>query len=385
MIIIAVFKGQLEIIRYEKDDFKILLIKIDKRKLCNKGIKTDKKGLVTIVGDIPNLDFGLEYCFEVDEGSYNVKFGYQYKFKNSYIPKPTDFDSIKNYLIQVGITDLQSETLLSVYPDIIDRILEEKEVDLTLLKGIKEERFNKIKEKITENFVFMDVIREFKNYDLNLNRIKRIYKAYGNSIPRLRKALDEEPYKCLCSISGIGFLTADGKILNAIPSMIDSHQRCNSCIEFLLKNNEDEESSTYMDLDKLRTKCSEFTRECSHHFDSIIYFNENIVMKESKVFLKRTFDCEQYIATRIKEGLELNKRKYDIDIEKYRVTEGRTATDEQMVANKNLCNENISILSGFSGTGKSTSAKMMLNMLDDNKLDSVLFAPTGKLLCPLYQ
>ena len=45
---------------------------------------------------------------------------------------------------------------------------------------------------------------------------------------------------------------------------------------------------------------------------------------------------------------------------------------------KNVCRNNLNLLVGYAGTGKSFSTKALLNMLNDNLITYTLMSPTGK-------
>ena len=47
---------------------------------------------------------------------------------------------------------------MSVYPNIVDMVLNEEDVDLSLVKGIKDKTFNNIKTKIVDNFGDIEII-----------------------------------------------------------------------------------------------------------------------------------------------------------------------------------------------------------------------------------
>lgn len=63
--------------------------------------------------------------------------------------KPTTLDATKNFLYEI-LTPNQADTLLAVYPDIVDRVIHNRldDIDLSKTKGIKEYTFNVIKEKL---------------------------------------------------------------------------------------------------------------------------------------------------------------------------------------------------------------------------------------------
>ena len=58
--------------------------------------------------------------------------------------------------------------------------------------------------------------------------------------------------------------------------------------------------------------------------------------------------------------------------------ENSELTDDQMKTMEYVCKNNIVILQGYGGTGKSFSAKALINMLNDNNKSSLLLAPTSR-------
>ena len=91
---------------------------------------------------------------------------------------PTTASDMYLFLQEI-LTPNQATTLYNVYPDIVQRIKENRldDIDLNKLKGIKEYTFNIIKNKIIENFCLADLVIEFQGY-LNLSIIKKIYNKY---------------------------------------------------------------------------------------------------------------------------------------------------------------------------------------------------------------
>lgn len=190
--------------------------------------------------------------------------------------------------------------------------------------------------------------------------------------------MQENPYKCLCSIAGIGFSTADTKILRKNKTLSTSNFRMKECIKYVLKQNE-ENGHTWMTISELYTECSKLTLECMHNFkdgiinNSDIYFNED----EKIVALERTHTCEEEIANRLK-NINENPIIWNIDYTQYNKVDNIELTEQQMQTLKNVCENNITILAGVGGSGKSFSTKALISMLDDNEISYILLSPTGK-------
>ena len=161
-------------------------------------------------GNFQELNLGVEYMVKAKEVS--DKYGIGYNVINIKREKPRTLAETRTFLYEI-LTENQADTLLSVYPDIVDRIMNNRleDIDLNKTKGIKEYTFDVIKRKIIENFKLADLVEEFRGL-FSLSIIKKLYDQYP-SVEKIREVIREEPYECLCKLSGIGFKTADQLLL----------------------------------------------------------------------------------------------------------------------------------------------------------------------------
>lgn len=385
------FRGRIVRQTYDGGDYKIYAVDVEKENYPD--IKFTKYGNATIRGEIHDLGVGIEY--EIKAIEENTKYGYGYKVLNIRRNKPTSSSDMYIFLSEI-LTIQQAQTLYEVYPDIVERVMENKldDVDLNKLKGIKEYTFNIIKDKIVENFCLAELVVEFQGL-FTLTMLKKLYEKYA-SIQMIKKKLREDPYKCLCGLARVGFQTADSLLLelekiskdnvnNGKAAIIEfeddlktSKNRCLSCMLYLLEKNE-EEGHTLINIAELRNQCVKLVPACANHFvecmkhESIYYDKDSMVAS-----LKTTYDLEKYIADRINDGLCKLDNKWDYDFEKYRIVNECGLSDEQIQIVKNICKYNICILNGAGGTGKSFSTQAVINMLKDNNKSFRLFSPTGK-------
>jgi exodeoxyribonuclease V alpha subunit len=157
-----------------------------------------------------------------------------------------------------------------------------------------------------------------------------------------------------------------------------SSDRCLACVLYLLEENQNN-GNTKTSLPELRRKCLETVAECAHHFvdvvkDERIYYNKETM----DVALKKTYECEQYIADTITKNISNSNNVWECDIEKYRRVGEFDLSDEQIQILDLVCKNNIAILNGFAGAGKTYSTKGLINMLEDLGKSYQLFAPTGR-------
>ncbi len=385
------FSGKVVRCTYDTPDFRIFALDVDSKKYPD--IKKNKYNNVTILGELHELTVGVTY--EISAVEQLGKYGMSYKVLNIKRDVPTTEEDMYLFLSEI-LTPNQAKVLYENYPDIVQRVKENRldDIDFNKLKGIKEYTFGVIKRKIIENFCLADLVVEFQGF-LNLSMIKKIYAKY-TSIEKLKEKLAQDPYKCLCGLAGVGFKTADGILLDmekASKANIEkgkkpiiefksdlrtSPERCLSCLLYMLEENENN-GHTKMNLADLRAEMMKLVPACANHFVTAVKANEIHYNKDTMdVALSRTYNLEHKIAQTILYVLHTKKDEWDCDIEKYRTVNGSTLSDEQMGAVANVCKYPISILNGAGGTGKSFSTQAVINMLKDHHKTFRLFSPTGK-------
>lgn len=374
------FKFKILTQRYDSDNFKIYTVDVDTSLYP---IKPNNSGDFIIVGDMPKLSSSVEYSVKAQVDTHKT-FGKQYKVNSIKLDRKLDIESTKAFLKEI-LTEKQTETLINVYPDIIDRVIKNEPVDLSLLKGIGEFVFANIKKKIIYNYALIDLVESYGGV-LSFSVMKKLYEKY-TSIELVKKAMDENPYECLCSLGRIGFKTADKLILemenqNKIKTqnLKSSPFRMKSAIEFVLSENETN-GNTKMKVVDLRKECSELAPESIGYFLSVLnkYKDERLYIqdKDRSIGFLKTYKIERKIALTIKNALS-NKNNYNINVELYRDYNGISLTDEQLGCLENVNKYNVSILTAPAGAGKSQTVSNLTYMLDDNGYTYMMCTPTGK-------
>lgn len=346
-------------------------------------IKLNQYGNVSIMGNLADLGYNVPY--KITGIETKGKYGITYKVISCNRNKPASSEETHLFLKTI-LTKRQADALYVEYPNIIDMVLNDEPIDLSVVKGIGEKSFKRIRDKIIADFKLIGLINEFKGM-LSITVLRKLYEKYP-SIEVVRKKVLDDPYTFLCDLSGIGFKTADGMLLNFQKNeTIDfgydlkvSKQRCVSCITYLLKENENN-GSTKLELATLLKQVKEITPECSEHLvecvkDEKFYYH----VDESSVpyiSIRDTYETEKYIYDRIMESMNCSE-VYDCNYKKYAKIGDSILTETQQGALKNLCENQFSILVGYSGTGKSFSVQAIINILQDLGKSYKIFAPTGK-------
>lgn len=356
-------------------------------------IQVSKYGTATIKGNVQELNLGVEYTVKAKEIS--DKYGVGYEVINIKREKPTTLAATRNFLYEI-LTPNQTDTLLEAYPDIVDRIMNNRldDIDLNKTKGIKDYTFNVIKQKVIENFKLADLVEEFRGL-FSLSIIKKLYDKYP-SVEKIKEVIRTEPYECLCRLSGIGFKTADGMLLELEKEskqcrstgknpilffgfdLKPSYQRAKACVDYILNENE-ANGNTYVKVGDLKKQFEILVPEAIANLPVILKGDNDVIFdRESlSVCRKETYETEKYIAEKIKEGLSINT-KWDCDCSQFRRLEGFDLTPDQCKTSEYMCIYNIVMLVGYGGAGKSSSTQAFVNLLKHYNKSFLLLAPTGR-------
>ena len=356
-------------------------------------IQIGKYGTCTVKGNVQELNLGVEYMVKAKEIS--DKYGIGYEVINIKREKPTTLAATRNFLYEI-LTPNQTDTLLEAYPDIVDRIMNNRldDVDLNKTKGIKNYTFNVIKQKVIENFKLADLVEEFRGL-FSLSIIKKLYDKYP-SVEKIKEVIRTEPYECLCRLNGIGFKTADGMLLelekesqqckgtdkNTILffgfDLKPSYQRAKACVDYILNENE-ANGNTYVKVGDLKKQFEILVPEAISNLPIILKGDNDLIFdRESlSVCRKETYETEKYISEKIKEGLSINT-EWNCDCARFKSLEGFDLTPNQCKTSEFMCKHNIVMLVGYGGSGKSSSTQAFVNLLKHYNKSFLLLAPTGR-------
>ena len=334
-------------------------------------------GNITIKGELPSLFNDKEYEIDVE---FEVKNNYETYVVKRMISNPMEMNDKQSFnFLSEMVGEKLAYNILKEYPNFIQLIIKDKleEINIKNIKGLGEKRLLTIKDRVKKNLCFFDIIAEFKEYEFTLKQVQNLYDAYS-SFEKLKEKINDNPYKCLCSIAGIGFKKADKLILNKNRQLITSKFRMSECILYHLSENE-QSGNTWMYVGELFSNCSNTTPECMGEFRNVIENYSQIYFdKDTKKVAKlQTFNYEKEIANTILSMLKAeNKMAWNGVI--YDKVNNVTLSDKQTEIQKVLMENNVCMLAGYGGTGKSFSTKAVCDMLDNLNYSYILLAPTGK-------
>ena len=349
--------------------------------LTNKDqVQLNRYNNITIRGTMPELFVGKEYDVIVTESNH-PKYGHGYDVILVKFNKPTTVEEQQVY-IRTILHPRYAEAIIAKYPNhkIIDMI-QDGTFDYTDIKGIKKARFEKIKRDLLSNLEIQDILIDLKDLKLTPKAARKILDHFGSAILAVKKI--RENIYCLTDIHGFGFKTVDEFALNRGDSKYNKN-RIIAGIKYLLIQ-EEQNGHSWISLEtvlKEGEKLLEIDKKYIHDtINELKNNNQNeLHINDHQIALYRNY----YYEKRIKEMLfdllraESTIRIKDIDkkIAEIEQEYGVTYTHEQKNAIHLACENNVFILNGRGGTGKTFTLKAILKILED--YEHICCALSGK-------
>ena len=330
---------------------------------------TNDLKMSTLVGNMQQLYLGSEYEV-IASLDYNAKYkSYQYKPRiiTSVVPKS---DEQQRMFLSSILTEKQTNTLLEKYPNIVEEMINGTDnVDVKELKGIGEYTYKSIKEKVLDNYVISDILILLQPLGVKYPTIKRLLMGEPNPALLKEKLLDN-PYIML-DIRGFGFKTVDGLALKLNPDIKISAKRTYAFIKYYFKETGNSQGHTWVTTEVLENAVRDNIPECLEVFNTIVqnemersavlYFcGDKVGLKDYYQLERNIFDILKYIQSFPK--LEINEEHIKNGIEQAETEQGFTLTDEQRDIVLKSLDDNVCIIVGFAGTGKTTISRALLNI-----------------------
>lgn len=351
----------------------------------DESIETNPKyGTISLKGTgIADLKMGQSIdC--IIEPCVDDKYKYSYKFIGfaGFVAKDGKFNLTEKAELQTLrslMTNGQAESCHAAYPHFVSMVLngEADKLDYKKIRGVGKvllpRYIAKIK-TINKRVEFMGETYAWGiEHDEDINKIAATYQnVYGFS-----KDINANPYAVMINLLEWSFDRADRAITKKTVKWLDSYERCEAATIYALKHNE-LDGNTRMQAKMLFDMVKRKAPQCVHHL-------LNVVTKAAQVHydapsqntaLQATYNAEQHIADVIKKKIA-NPHYYPMDWQKFTSVDGLELTDEQAQILEMACKQDVMMLTGSAGTGKSQTTKAIIEMLEANDYTYTLLSPTG--------
>ena len=362
------------IFKNEDNGYHVLALDVD-------GIKD-----TTAILNHPNIFEGFTYEFE-GEWSVNPKFGNQFKAKTAKEILPSTNAGLKSYLASSffpGIGPVIATRIINYFDgeDIID-ILNNDPNKLLDVPGISKSKLMGIKESWEKNKEINDIMMFLQQHNISTLYAKKIYEFYGrNCVSQILV----NPYRLIKDISGISFLYAD-KIALEVGFSPESIERLEACIYYILDQGSNDGHS-YLYEKQITTKSFELLK-----FDTTDKVKEclDLLKRASEIFelflegddspryySRKLYYNEKYCGEKVR-ALKDNSFKSFIDQSLFDDPKDNiTLSDEQKQSVLGIIGKGVSVLTGGPGSGKTTTLKKLVKIIQKLGYEVALAAPTGR-------
>jgi len=335
-----------------------------------------------VVGVLPNPVIGdkLEFHGRWEE---HELYGRQFRFDLAVKVIPKTTQDMLEFLSQLQhIGPVRAKAIIKIFGDRIFDILDQDPQKLCVISGITPDRvsvlvrgWQRIKED-KENIFFLNGL------GCSQNQRKAIIDCYQDKTIEL---IQENPYRMVKEIRGFGFKTVDGFAMKmGIKS--DSPLRAEAAVEHILKSAAESKQHTYLPEDELLSiGVSEFKLSHRRQAEAMTALAEKeIIVRntgERWCALSSFHNYERSIAEKLRMLQEsdsaLFSRAKILDTFNDPVT-GQTIVlnDKQLEAVRLACENNVVIITGLPGTGKTTLLKAILQIFQERTIRQA--SPTGK-------
>jgi len=347
---------------------------------------------ITFTGYFAELNEDDLYIF-YGELIEHPKYGTQFQVTEYERVKPDDKDGIVAFLssdLFKGVGDKLATQIVNVLgDDTLDKILEEKE-SLLLVPKMTSKKMNLIYETLVKYEESHKKVIYLTELGFSMKDALSIYNYYKEDTIL---ALNNDIYKIIDDIEDINFLKID-KISYKLEYEVDDSRRIKACIIYAMNNLSFKQGDTYSYFEEIKKEVELYLKIYIDENDFINYldslrFENKIVLQDDKYYLKNMYEDEKLVAEEINYLINKEKTTYKKLDNYLSILENENNiiyNDEQKEAIKKSLENNILIITGGPGTGKTTIIKTIvdlyqsLNKYTNEQMESklALLAPTGR-------
>jgi exodeoxyribonuclease V alpha subunit len=340
----------------------------------------------TIVGYLPfvNKNDTLEVTGKFVE---HQEYGRQFKVETFKKVMPETLDSLERYLANgliKGIGPATAKKIVDTFGKETINVFKLEPERLSQIKGISKDKALEIAQEFVENWELWQLVSYLEKFGLGPQSAQGIYKKLGeNAIEKI----EADPYVLVELSNKVDFVQID-KMALKIGMEYDNEKRIRSGIKYALFR------VTYNGhCAVLYENLVDFARELlgvsEDAIDSSLInmkAKEEIYIEERGnedwIYLSTYYKAEKNIAEKLIELREYKNinaiENLDRKLKKIEKTQKIELSDKQKEAVKLVNDNNVCVITGGPGTGKTTIIKSIIDIYKEEELKITLCAPTGR-------
>ena len=341
--------------------------------------------VVTFTGIFDELKYKTMYLMNGEFVTHN-KYGLQFQVTSYEIVLPTEEEEIIEFLAS-ELFPIGEKTAMKIVKklgnDAINIILNDKN-SLLGIPRLSKDKIDRIYDILYDYQATSHIVIELNKIGFSTKDAIVILKKYGvNSI----KQIDNNIYD-ISEFVDISFLELD-KIARNYGYELDDERRIEALTIYIMNAITFNSGDTYSSFFELYDMVRKYTDNLdSETFEYILIklskFGKIKIVKD-RYYLSELYDAEVYIANRLCKLNDMTRRKLpklENKINQLELVTGITYDDSQRKAIIKSLNNNLTVITGGPGTGKTTIirciVKLLVEILKVKPEKLALLAPTGR-------
>lgn len=337
---------------------------------------------VTIVGETLSMNPGESVVLE-GEWTTHKQFGQQFKISSYQMVHPSTVEGMRRYLgsgLIKGVGPVTAKRIVNHFGEESLAVIEGDPERLAEVEGLGPKRAKLIVKAWAEQQEIHNVMLFLQSHEVGTGYAVKIWKKYGQEAVSM---IQENPYRLAVDVWGIGFLTAD-RIAQKMGIPAHSDRRIQAGLQHVLHQAADKEGHVFLSEEELTEACAqalEIPVEAVSPCIEQLAVSETIVVHEGRVYLPHLYYAEKGAATRCFQLSQVQRIELgDIssEIGAIELRDNVTFAPLQKKALEKALSHNLLVLTGGPGTGKTTTIKGLIALMEARKKRIALAAPTGR-------
>ena len=349
-------------------------------------VETDEE-ITTIVGYLPFINVG-DTLKLIGKFVEHKEYGRQFKVDTFEKIIPQNLSALERYLANgkiKGIGEALAKRIVKKFGEETIKIFQSYPEKLAEVKGISKEKAKEMSESFIENFEVWQIVGFLEKFGIGAEHAQKVFDLYGiNAIDEMKK----NPYILIDIARGVDFKQIDKMALD-LGINYDNEKRIISGIKYGLIRITNNGHSCVVKNNLIEFVINLLDVSSENVEDGLISLRakEEIVIERREdgteyVYLSIFYNTEEEIAFRIKRLKNSKNVKKIISLEKELKKSEKISkielSEKQKEAIKLINENNVTIITGGPGTGKTTIIKTIIDIYEEKGKKVILAAPTGR-------
>ncbi len=340
----------------------------------------------TIVGYLPFVNVG-DTLKVIGKFVEHQEYGRQFKVDTFEKQMPQTTKALERYLANCGIKGIGPATarnIVETFGEDTINVFKFEPTKLAQIKGITKDKALEIANTFIEKWEIWQLVGFLDKFGIGPQSAEKIFKALGVNA---MEEIEANPYILIDLVNKVNFEQID-KMALGMGIEYNNEKRIRSGIKHALN-------------------MATFNGHCCTGYESLVEFvkkllnvseedieesiirmkaKEDIVLEDREdgewVYLYQYYKAEENVATRLIElDTYTNIKKIDRFNKELKLFEEKSnieLSDKQIEAIKAINENNVCVITGGPGTGKTTIIKTIIDIFKHNEMKPVLCAPTGR-------